>query len=111
MNERRGGHEIVIEVRKGSGSLIGRDPKVGVKIRCPLGSDLALRASSADLDVKGALGLVDAKTASGDVALDDAAAARRRHRERRRPRSATSRARCRCARPRGTCRCGAASAS
>jgi DUF4097 and DUF4098 domain-containing protein YvlB len=73
MRERRGGHEVVIQVAKGPVSLIGRNPKVGVRVRCPRGSDLALRSSSADLGVTGALGAVDARTASGDVQLEDAA--------------------------------------
>ena len=52
---------------------MGRGPKVGVRIRCPHGSDLDFRAGSADLDATGALGAVDVKTASGDVSVEDAA--------------------------------------
>lgn len=69
MTERTGGHEIVVQIGKRSG-LIGRGPKVGVRVRCPSGSDLDLRASSADLDATGTLGAVDVKTASGDVSLE-----------------------------------------
>ena len=40
-----------------------------MRIRCPRGSDLAVRSSSADLEAVGALGAVEAKTQSGDVSL------------------------------------------
>ena len=71
MTERGFGHEVVVHVGKSSGFLIGRGPKVGVRVRCPRGSDLGLRASSADLEATGVLGAVDVKTASGDVSLED----------------------------------------
>lgn len=73
MSDRGGGHEIVVQLPKKSGSFV-RGPKVGVRVRCPRGSDLELRASSADLEATGTLGSVDAKTASGDVTLEDAGA-------------------------------------
>ena len=73
MVPRGGGHEVIVELRRKSGLLIGRGPRVGVRIRCPHGSDLGLRASSADLHATGALGAVDVKTASGDVSLERAA--------------------------------------
>ena len=69
--DRGAGHEIVVQIAKSSGLMIGRGAKVGVRVRCPHGSDLALRASSAYLDGTGVLGRVDAKTASGDVTLED----------------------------------------
>jgi DUF4097 and DUF4098 domain-containing protein YvlB len=71
MTERGLGHEVAVHVGKSSGFLIGRGPKVGVRVRCPRGSDLGLRASSADLEATGLLGSVHVKTASGDVALED----------------------------------------
>ena len=73
MVPRGGGHEVIVELKRKSGLLLGRGPKVGVRIRCPHGSDLGLRASSADLRATGALGKVDVKTASGDVSLERAA--------------------------------------
>jgi hypothetical protein len=72
MTDRRGGHEIVVQIPKKPGLSIGRSPKVGVRILCPVGSDLQLRADSADLDATGSLGAVDVKTASGDVTVVDA---------------------------------------
>jgi DUF4097 and DUF4098 domain-containing protein YvlB len=71
MTDRRGGHEVVVQIPRKSGFLIGRDVKVGVRVRCPRGSDLDLRAGSADLEAKGTLGAVGVKTASGDVSLED----------------------------------------
>ncbi len=42
-----------------------------VRITCPPGSDLDLAGGSTDLDVEGELGEVSAKSASGDIKLDD----------------------------------------
>ena len=72
MTDRGDGHEIVVQLQKKSGFMVGRGAKVGVQIRCPHGSDLSLRTGSADLDATGELGSVDVKTASGDVVVDDA---------------------------------------
>jgi DUF4097 and DUF4098 domain-containing protein YvlB len=71
--DRGGTHEILVEAPKRAGSFIGRGPKIGVRIRCPHESDLVLRSSSADLAVRGALGAVEVKSASGDVSLQDVA--------------------------------------
>ena len=76
MIERGGGHEVVVDLKRRSGFLVGRGPKVGVQVRCPEGSDLALRSDSADLEARGTLGDVDVKTASGDVSLESAATLR-----------------------------------
>ncbi len=76
MIDRGGGHEIVVDLKRKSGFLVGRGPKVGVQVRCPEGSDLAVRADSADLEARGTLGAVDVKTASGDVSLEAAATLR-----------------------------------
>lgn len=72
MTDRGDGHEIVVQLQKKAGFMVGRGAKVGVRIRCPRGSDLGLRTGSADLDVTGELGSVDVKTASGDVVVDEA---------------------------------------
>jgi hypothetical protein len=73
MTDRGGGHEIVVQIPKKSGFLVGRDAKVGIRVRCPHGSGLGVRSSSAGVDATGLLGAVDVKTASGDVSLEDAA--------------------------------------
>jgi len=71
MTDRGDGHEIVVQLQKKSGFMVGRGAKVGVRIRCPHGSDLSVRTGSADLDATGELGSVDVKTASGDIVVDD----------------------------------------
>lgn len=71
LSDHSGGHEVTIQIAKRSGLLVGRGAKVGVRIRCPHGSDLQLRGGSADLEAIGTLGTVRVKTASGDVSLED----------------------------------------
>ena len=44
MTDRGGGHEIVVQVPKKPGFLVGRDAKVGIRVRCPHGSGLGIRA-------------------------------------------------------------------
>ena len=85
MTDRGGGHEIVVQVPKKPGFLVGRDAKVGIRVRCPHGSGLGIRSSSAGVDATGLLGAVDVKTASGDISLEDARVPGRRQREQRRP--------------------------
>lgn len=75
MVEAGGRHEVIVNLGKGNGFMIGRGPRVAVRIRCPRGSDLVVRSSSADLEAVGALGSVEAKTASGEVSLEDVASA------------------------------------
>ena len=73
--ERGGRHEITVRVPKREGRLgfLGRSPELLVTIRCPEGTDLELTSQSADLDVRGRLGNVAARTASGDALLGDTA--------------------------------------
>jgi DUF4097 and DUF4098 domain-containing protein YvlB len=75
MIETGGRHEVVVNLGKGNGFMIGRGPKIGVRIRCPRGSDLGVRSGSADLEAVGALGAVEAKSASGEVSLEDVVSA------------------------------------
>ena len=67
--------EVVVNLGKGNGFTTGRGPKVGIHVRCPGGSDLGVRSSSADIEATGTLGSVEAKTASGDVSLEEVGAA------------------------------------
>lgn len=69
--ERGGRQEILVEAPRRRGLLSGRDARLGVRARCPHGSDLELSAASADLDVRGRIGAVRAKTASGNLRLGD----------------------------------------
>ncbi|MDX6397763.1 MAG: hypothetical protein QOJ43_1171, partial [Gaiellaceae bacterium] len=54
----------------------GRTPQVGIRIRCPEEADLDCMTASADVATTGRLGLVEVKTASGDVAAEDVAGLR-----------------------------------
>ena len=72
MSPRGAGHEVIVDLKRRSGLTLGRGPKVGVRVRCPEGSDIVLRTGSADLDAKGKLGAVEVKTASGDVTVEAA---------------------------------------
>ncbi len=70
MVPRGGVHEVVVSLKRRGGLSFGRGPKIAVQVRCPTGSGLDLRASSADLRARGTLGAVEVKTASGDVSLE-----------------------------------------
>ena len=50
MTDRGAGHQVVVELKRKSGFLVGRGPRVGVHVRCPAGTDVDLRADSADLE-------------------------------------------------------------
>ena len=72
--ERGGRHEVQVRApkREGRFGFLGRSPELDVAIRCPEGSDLELTTQSADLDARGRLGEVAARSASGDAMLGDA---------------------------------------
>jgi len=71
--ERGGRHEVLVESpeRSDLGFIIRRGPKLGVTVRCPGGADLNVKTASAPLRCTGTLGVVEAKTASGDVTVED----------------------------------------
>ena len=71
--ERGGRHEVSVRVPKREGRLgfLGRSPELLVTVRCPEGADLDLTTQSADLDVRGLLGNVVGRSASGDAMLAD----------------------------------------
>jgi len=73
LTDRRDGHEVAVTLPRQTAFRGRRGARVGVTVRCPRGSDLALRTDSASLDATGPLGAVDVKTASGEVSLEDAA--------------------------------------
>jgi hypothetical protein len=69
-----GGHEIAIDVptkRSGFGLafIFGRQG-ITCRVRCPEGTELAVRSKSADVTARGLLGGVNVNTASGDVEVD-----------------------------------------
>ncbi len=73
------GNEITIEIGTGEKGFgigpawisFGRTPQVGVRIRCPEGSHVDFATASADLTARGRLGDFEAKSASGDVTVED----------------------------------------
>jgi hypothetical protein len=72
--ERGDGHEVRVLAPKEKGGWMGvlsRGPKIGVRVSCPHGSDLRVETSSADVQVDGRLGSVEATTASGDLAFGE----------------------------------------
>ena len=72
------GNEVLVEIGVGGKGFgvgpawisFGRTPQVGVRIRCPEGTDLDCSTASADVSAQGRLGDVEVKTASGDVAVE-----------------------------------------
>jgi Putative adhesin len=70
--ERGDSHEIRVLAPKGKSGWLGvlsRDPQIAVRVTCPHGSDLRVETSSADVQVDGRLGSVEATSASGNLAL------------------------------------------
>jgi DUF4097 and DUF4098 domain-containing protein YvlB len=63
------GRDLRIETPERRG-FFGHNPRFGVRVRCPLSSRLGARTRSADIETRGRLDSVDAKSASGDVELD-----------------------------------------
>ena len=77
------GNEVIVEVGElrgfGIGGIsisFGRTPQVGIRIRCPEGTELDCATASANLKASGRLGDVEAKSASGDVAVEHVTALR-----------------------------------
>lgn len=78
------GNEVLVEIGTGGQGFgvgpawisFGRTPQVGVRIRCPEGTDLDCTTASADTTGQARLGEVEVKTASGDVAVEHVASLR-----------------------------------
>jgi hypothetical protein len=73
-DEAHNGHAITIEQRekfRWGPIQISWGADLVVRITCPPGADLELSGGSTDLEVEGELGRVSAKTASGDIRLQD----------------------------------------
>jgi len=78
------GSEVAVEIGVGGKGFgvgpawisFGRTPQVGIRIRCPEGTDLECTTASADVSATGRLGEVELKTASGDMAVEDVAGLR-----------------------------------
>ena len=75
------GNEVTVEVGVGGMGFgvgpawisFGRTAQVGVRIRCPEGTDLECATASADVAATGRLGDVEVKTAAGDVSVEQVA--------------------------------------
>jgi DUF4097 and DUF4098 domain-containing protein YvlB len=75
------GNEVTVEVGAGGMGFgvgpawisFGRTPQVGIRIRCPEGTDLECTTASADVVATGRLGEVEVKTAAGDVSVEHVA--------------------------------------
>jgi len=61
MTDRGGGHQVVVDLKRKSGFIVGRGPRVGVNVRCPAGTDVDLRADSADFEARGPLVGLDSR--------------------------------------------------
>ena len=81
-NQRGDGYEVTVAVRTRHGVWIsfssGPDIRLGtpdmrLRISCPQGAELDVKTKSADLTRRGEYGIVDVKTASGDMSADDSA--------------------------------------
>lgn len=70
LRPRGGGEELVVDLEESRiGFLSWGNAKIRVTARVPHGTNLELQTRSADVRAAGRLGAVDAKTASGDLAL------------------------------------------
>jgi Toastrack DUF4097 len=64
--------EVVVEVRsRGFMFSIGRSPEIRLRIVCPPEADVNVRTKSADTTARGSYRSVEAKTASGDIEVDE----------------------------------------
>ena len=81
-NQRGDGYEVTVAVRTRHGVWIsfssGPDirlgtPEMRLRMTCPKGAALDVRTKSADLTARGEYGIVDFKTASGDMSVDHSA--------------------------------------
>ena len=64
--------EVVVEVRsRGFMFSIGRTPEIRLRVVCPPEADVNVRTKSADLTARGNYRSVEAKTASGDIEIDE----------------------------------------
>jgi DUF4097 and DUF4098 domain-containing protein YvlB len=72
---RRGdGTEVIVEVRhRGFMFSIGRSPEIRLRVICPPGADVIVRTKSADITARGSYRSLEAKTASGDIEIDEVA--------------------------------------
>jgi DUF4097 and DUF4098 domain-containing protein YvlB len=61
---------VLVDVPRRGGGLFRSGPQVGVRVTCPSGSSLQVKAESADVRAEGSYALVDLLTGSGDLAIE-----------------------------------------
>ncbi|HET7170911.1 MAG TPA: DUF4097 family beta strand repeat-containing protein [Gaiellales bacterium] len=66
------GHRLVIDIPRRPRLFGWNEPEVCVRVRCPHGAGVIAKTASADVDVRGGVGAVSTKTASGDVTIEAA---------------------------------------
>jgi DUF4097 and DUF4098 domain-containing protein YvlB len=71
LREKRGGHEVVIDVRNRQRFGPSSNVDISLIVRAPHGVDVRLKAASADTRGRGSFGSLAARTASGDVEFDE----------------------------------------
>jgi DUF4097 and DUF4098 domain-containing protein YvlB len=73
-HQRGDGSEVIVEVRsRGIMFSIGRSPEIRLRVICPPGADVNVRTKSADITARGNYRAFEAKTASGDIDIDEVA--------------------------------------
>jgi DUF4097 and DUF4098 domain-containing protein YvlB len=65
-------HRLVIEVPRRPRLFGWNEPEVLVRVRCPHGTGVVAKTTSADLELRGRAGAFSTKTASGDVTVEAA---------------------------------------
>jgi DUF4097 and DUF4098 domain-containing protein YvlB len=65
----RGG-DVIVEIEERRLLFLRMSPDVRLRVTCPPGARLEVKAVSADVEARGAFGSSDVKTVSGDVQLD-----------------------------------------
>jgi DUF4097 and DUF4098 domain-containing protein YvlB len=70
----RGRDHVIVKVPRLHGMKFVRRNAVAVRVEVAPGSDVVVSAASGPVELNGALGEVDVKTASGDITADDVAA-------------------------------------
>ncbi len=62
---------VLVDVPRRGGGLFRSGPQVGVRITCPTGSTLQVKAESADVRADGTYAVADLNTGSGDLSIEN----------------------------------------
>ena len=69
-----GDHVVEVKLPRVYGMRLLRRNAVTVRVEVPAGAHVAVATASADVEIRGPVGVVDFKTASGDASIDEVAA-------------------------------------